>query len=118
MENQNFISELQNTQSYQLGVELAKFESDWKKGRENLKKTVEQFSGNISKRVYSVQDIYGYYTDLVERLTRNGAFYGEHNELLTLLNTEMQFDKNQFIMGFFTEKNTFRKKVEEVVAPE
>ena len=113
MENKNFISELTNSSSYQLGVELAKFESGWKKGRENLKKTIEQFAGNISRRVYGIQDVYKYYVELVERLTRNEAYYSEHNELLTLLNSDIDFNKSQFIMGYFTEKNTFRKKVEE-----
>jgi len=110
MENQNFVSELTANPSYKLGVELAKFEAGWKKGRDNLKKTIEKFTGNISRTVYSVEDIRDYYTDLIERMKRNKVLYGDHNDLLFYLHTitDNEFDKRAFIMGYFTEKNRYK----------
>lgn len=112
MENLNFVSELTANPSYKLGVELAKFEAGWKKDRENLKKTIDQFTGNISRTIYSIKDIIDYYNDLVERLTRNDAYLGNHNDLLFYLHTikDSEFEKNMFIFGYNTEKCTYKPK--------
>lgn len=112
MENINFVPELVNNDSYKLGIELSKFESGWRKDRENLKKTIQQFTGNVSRRVYEIKDVFLYYIDLCERLQRNKLFQGEHNELIRLLHSikDENFEKNKFIMGYFTGKNTFNVK--------
>ena len=115
MENKNFVPELLNSPSYKLGVELAKFESGWKNDRINLRATIQQFTGNISKKVYSIDDIQSYYQNLVERMVRNKIKYYDHNELLQLLSTitDIEFEKNKFIMGYFTEKNEYKSRNEE-----
>jgi len=115
MENKSFVSDLLDSNSYKLGAELAKFESGWKKGRENLKKTIQQFTGNVSRRVYKTQDVFLYYIDLCERMQRNRITPGEHNELLVLLQSmkDEGFEKNKFIMGYFAEKNTYNAKENE-----
>jgi len=107
MENPNFVSELTSNPSYQLGVELAKFEAEWKKERENLKKTIQRFGGNISRIVFSIENIQEYYQNLVERMIRNKIEYYEHNDLLYLLNTikNSDFDVKAFTMGYYTQKN-------------
>lgn len=111
MEDIKFVSELTNKPSYKLGVELAKFEAGWKDGRKNLEKTIQQFTGNISRIVYSIDNVLDYYQNLVERMARNKIFYGEHNELLLLLHSinNKEFNKKEFIMGYYTEKNTYKK---------
>ena len=112
MENKNYVSDLMNSSSYKLGFELAKFESGWKDDRKNLKKTIELFMGNISRRVYGVKDVMNYYTDLVERMKRNAVRNDEHNGLLFLLRTmtDIEFNKSEFIMGYFSQKNEYRPK--------
>ncbi len=120
MENSNFVSELKANSSYKLGVELAKFEAGWKSGRENLKKTIDQFTGNISRTVYGVQDIIDYYNDLIARMARNKVYVGEHNDLLFHLHTikDSEFEKNMFIFGYNTEKCEYKpKNVEKVETP-
>lgn len=114
MENQNFVSELTVKPSYKLGVELAKFEAGWKDGRENLRSAIHQFTGNISRTVYSVNDIRNYYQDLIQRMTRNKVFCGDHNDLISLMLTikDDVFEKNNFIMGYFAEKNEYKTKID------
>lgn len=109
MENVNYVSELVKNSSYQLGVELATFESGWKRGRENLEKRIAQFTGNIERIVYTKQDIWNYYYDLVQRLTRNRVKFGDHNNLLFLLETinDNEFNKKEFMKGYFVKKCTY-----------
>jgi hypothetical protein len=112
MENKNFMPELTTNPSYKLGAELAKFESEWRRGRENLKKTVNQFGGNISRTVYVTQDVRDYYNDLIERMKRNRIYIEEHNDLIFLLHTikDNELEKNQFIFGYNTEKCNYFSK--------
>lgn len=111
MEKSDFVSELENNHSYKLGVLLAKFESTWKKGRENLEKFTNRFTGNISRNVRTIEDVRSYYNQLVERMYRNDIYCGEHNELIELLNmNNPKLDVNKFIFGYVTEKNTYRQK--------
>lgn len=120
MENSNFVSEIKANSSYKLGVELAKFEAGWKSGRENLKKTIDQFTGNISRTVYGIQDIIDYYNDLIARMARNKVYAGEHNDLLFYLHTikDSEFEKNMFIFGYNTEKCEYKpKNVEKTETP-
>ena len=112
MENSKFVSELTENLSYKLGVELAKFEAGWRNDRVNLKRTIEQFTGNISRTVYSMKDIMDYYNDLVARMARNKVYCGNHNDLIFLLHTiqDNKFEKNTFIFGYNTEKCTYKPK--------
>lgn len=111
MENEKFVEELVNNDSYKLGVELSKFESGWKDGRENLKSAIQRFTGNVGRIVNGAEDVRNYYFDLVQRMTRNRIHYGNHNELLSLLQiNDDNFEKNKFIMGYFTEKNEYKLK--------
>lgn len=114
MENQNFVSELTANPSYKLGTELARFEAGWKKGRKNLKTSIERFTGNISRIIYNVEDIRNYYNDLVARMARNEIYAGDHNDLINSLRIikDNEFEKNMFIFGYNTEKCEYKPKAE------
>ena len=117
MENLNFSNELEENKSYQLGLALSEYESGWKRGRENLAKTIQNFSGNISKKVYEVADVHAYYIDITERMVRNEIKPGEHNTLISLLSSanDSSFEKNKFIMGYFSGKNSFKAKEDQII---
>jgi len=110
MENQKFVPELISDTSYKLGTELAKFEAGWKDDRENLKNFIKQFTGNISRTVYGIEDVQNYYQSLVERMIRNNIKFYEHNDLISYLKTitDNEFNKNKFTMGYYSEKNQYK----------
>ena len=116
MENKNFVSELEENPSYKLGFSLGKFECHWRDDRENLKNYIKHFTGNISRIIFSIEDVHKYYISLYERLIRNKSFINnnELNDLKNLLKlvNNSDFNKTNFILGYFSGQSHFEEKKE------
>lgn len=114
MENKNYQKDLENSNSYIMGVELGKYEAIYRDDRKNLTKFAQRFAGNITRNVKTIEDVRKYYIQLTQRLIINDAKINEHNILLELLNmNSINFNKYDFIQGFFNEKYSFKQKKEE-----
>ncbi len=113
MENNDYIKELTTDMSFLLGADLAKYESRWRRDRENLQKTFDRFAGSISRNINTIEEVIVYYNNITERLKRNDAFIIRDVNIIDSAKKVKNFDKNRFITGYFDELSRYRGKIEE-----
>lgn len=115
VENNSYMKNLIEQSSFKYGEELAKIELSWRDDRKNVKKFIDIFHGNITRRIYSVSDIRKYYGELISRLKRNNAYIDSHDKLIQYLKSidDEEFDKTTFVIGYLTEKNTYKNNKQE-----
>ena len=102
-----------NTDSYKLGNQIGEFCKTWQEDRKNLVKIVQNFSGQISRRIRSLKDIEVFLSEFCQRLEINNCYKdkNKYNEIEKLRkNCSDKLDVQLFIIGYFDGQYSYSKK--------
>ena len=115
MEKNGEVEEIKdiNTDSYKLGHKLGVFCQTWQNDRVNLIKYIDNFNGQISRRIRNMRDINTFFIDVVERLKRNKSYFSksDYTEIESMYdNFNGGLDTQLFIKGYFSAQYSYDKK--------
>jgi len=102
-----------NSDSYKLGNQLGEFCKTWQKDRKNLVKFIQNFNGQISRRIRSLKDVNVFLSDFCQRLEINKSYidktkFGEIKTLREKCSDKL--DIQLFIIGYFDGQYSYNKK--------
>jgi hypothetical protein len=113
--------QMTDTASYQLGYSLGIFAQTYQttkdNDRRNIVRFVKTYNGQIERRIHDMNDIYGYFNQVMQRLHRNNCTtYGasDFTEQFMALDQAIAQGKDklniqQFIFGYFHAQNSYIK---------
>jgi hypothetical protein len=118
IENKN-IDDMKNEMNFKLGHIIGVMShcarNDNYKYRENLYAYVNNFAGQISKKVLNIKDVIKYVNDIQQKIELNEYYFNRvdfANYLDIVKNFDVKFDKESFILGFFDGYYEKNEKVE------
>jgi len=111
MENENYMEKLEECLSYKLGKEVAKIDETRKTDRANLEKFVKTFSGSITRKIKTLDNVKEHVNEIFQRLNQNELYIKDCSDFKNIIEQENinNFNKTNFILGYFIQKYSYNQ---------